>query len=551
MKKHDYKHVYKLLKPYLFKEFIWLLISFMHIMLTLATPYIIKQIIDVSIMNKDLHSLYINIVLYIGVLILSQIVVVIRTLISSYIGERLLYDFRMDLYRNISQKSILFFNDKEVGEITSRVLYELPNIVSLVAGTPIRIITQVSTFIVTLGVMLSINWIITLSVIIVIPFIYLLFKIYNPKFQKIDTLLMEQQAKINNTIQENIINTKIIKYLQRFKYGEYRFSTALHKAIKLRFEYLHLNIKNSNYMAIIYNFPTVVLYSIGGYLVIKGQLSLGSMVAMLSYIANLFSPVTDLVNLNIDLQNSLATLDRYNELILESNENNSGSFALKYIKRGVKIENMTFSYPGKAELFSKVNLTIPLSKVLYLSGSNGTGKSTFIDLMCGILKPDSGCVKYDDIEINNIRKSSLKGLIGIVPQSVYLFNDTVRNNIKLGRNIKDEDIIKLSNELGFNDVVSDEKVNLDTIVSNYGNNLSGGQRQKISILRALIIEHKILILDEVSTFLDKNARDNLFNYLNNNKENKLLVVVSHEDKQYLKEDIVFCFDSKEELEVRV
>lgn len=545
MKKQEYKYIFNLIKPYLLKEVIWLLINITMIGLSLLNPFIVKRIIDVSIGNRDIKSLYMNIAFFVIVLLLSQILITLQTYVATYIGERLLYDLRVGLYQNISHKNMLFFDSRQTGDIMNRILSELPSIVSLMAGTTITVITQIATFLFTLVVMLSLSIPITLLVVGVLPFLWLTIVKYNPKFKEIDTRIMEQFSQISNILQENISNIKVFKYFNTYKFGEIRFSSALHKGIKLRYKFTRLSTKNNNIQTVIYNFPRVVIYLVGGYLAIQGKMSVGGMVAISAYIEQLFSPVRTLSNVSTELQKSIAAFNRYYEITTQSNANEIGSFTLEKIKENIEMKNVSFSYPEKPSMVENLQLTIPVGRMIWLRGDNGTGKSTLGDLLCGILKPQQGYITYDRVKVQDIKIASLKRLISVVSQNTYLFHDTVRNNITLGRRMGDESILQLSRQLKYTDVVLSNQVNLDTVISNGGNNLSGGQRQRIAILRALVGNPQVLILDEVSTFLDNQAKSNLYEYVKNNRDDKIIIIISHEDISFLHCDMVLDLDMEE------
>ncbi|MEM0374606.1 MAG: ABC transporter ATP-binding protein, partial [Sulfolobales archaeon] len=313
-------------------------------------------------------------------------------------------------------------------------------------------------------------------------------------------------------------------------------ATVLKNFINRKYKNLYLNLHSNFILSILYFLPNVILLSYGGYLVVGGQLTIGSLVALSTYLQKLYSPIRELSNINFEIQKSLVSYNRYYELINVNDNAKKDQSKYYELKDSICLESVNFSYSGKKNIFCDLSYRIKLGSTVQISGCNGKGKTTLLDLMAGLLRPCSGNVFIDNIPIKNIDNQSLKKLLGIVPQNVYLFNDTIKNNIILDKEISDTEILELSNKLGYNDVTNSTETNLYTMVSNIGNNLSGGQKQKIAILRAIIHNPSIIILDEPSTFLDEPSRIKLFMYLSTIKKHKLIIISSHDQINHLPMD---------------
>ncbi|WP_434654491.1 ABC transporter ATP-binding protein [Thermoanaerobacterium thermosaccharolyticum] len=545
MKKGDFKYIFKIIKPFIVKEIIGFLVIIMSTVLSLAKPFVIKLIIDNSIAQKNVHNLIIFNIIFFTIFILVTLLGIIQNYIFTFIGQKLLYNLRMKLYETVINQRITFFNEKQTGEIMSRILNELPNVVNLFSATLINIITQVATLIVTFSIMYILNKQITLISMIVTPFIFIVFRYYNPIFRKINMDFMHIYAKINNVLQENISNIKLLKYTKTYKYSKRNFSVVMHEYIDKTYENLYIQSISNSILSFLFFIPSMVLLLYGGMLVIQGKLTIGSIVALSSYLNQLFQPIQSLANINIDLQKSLAAFRRYREIADINTEIDDISRIEKRNVNEIKIKNITFGYNEKNDIISNLSCEFHKGQVIRITGANGKGKTTLIDIICGLLKPKDGTVLYDDLKIDNIKNTSMKNLIGIVPQDTYLFNDTIKNNIKLGRDIDDNKIISLANKLGFNDIIDGEKVNLNLMLANNGENLSGGQRRKITILRGLIHDPQIIILDEAMTFLDEESKRNLCKYIEEVRANKIIILISHEDVPYI--DVDFELEIENEL----
>jgi ATP-binding cassette, subfamily B, bacterial len=328
-----------------------------------------------------------------------------------------------------------------------------------------------------------------------------------------------------------------------FKYSVVSLSKAFHNYINTKFKFININVISNNLLAFVYFIPSFFLLFIGGIAAIHGEMTIGGIFALSSYISSVFSPIKSLTNINIDMQSSLASLKRYFEIInINENESDKRKNKINKINSGISIKNVSFSYDGKNELFNNYSNFIPKGSLVKLVGCNGSGKSTFIDLITGIITPTKGEIRYDNFEINTISDSALRKLIGIIPQNINLFNDSIRNNIKMGRNVSDDNIINLSYELKFTDIINSSEINLNTIIENFGGNLSGGQQQKISILRALAGSPSILIFDEATTFLDNDSKNALNEYICHVSKNVIVFYITHDNNSNVKSNFTIDFN---------
>lgn len=275
MKKGDFKYIFKIIKPFIAKEIIGFLVIIISTVLSLAKPFVIKLIIDNSIAQKNVHNLIIFNLVFLIIFILVTLLGVIQNYVFTFIGQKLLYNLRMKLYETVINQRITFFNEKQTGEIMSRILNELPNVVNLFSATLINIITQVATLIVTFSIMYILNKQITLISMIVTPFIFILFRYYNPIFRKINMDFMQIYAKINNVLQENISNIKLLKYTKTYKYSKRIFSVVMHEYIDKTYENLYIQSISNSILSFLFFIPSMVLLLYGGMLVIQGKLTIG------------------------------------------------------------------------------------------------------------------------------------------------------------------------------------------------------------------------------------------------------------------------------------
>ncbi len=426
----------------------------------------------------------------------------------------------------------------ETGEIIARVLNESPNVVSLLIGTPITVIKEVITFVATFIIMFIINQKLTLMFLIITPFMYIILKYFNPKIRKIDTEGMSFYATINNNLQEIISNIKILKYTGEYQYHKKRFSNSLHNRMGNEFKSFKLNAIANILLSFVYFLPHIILLGYGGYLIMNDQLSIGSLVALSAYLGNIFTPIRNLTNMNFKLQQNIASFTRYKNLLESYTLENNGENKVKInkMKKGVHMDSVWYAYDESTYLIKNFSCSIPIGTKVRILGSNGIGKTTLIDLIVGLLTPKRGCVTYDSVDTRNIDMQNLKNNIGIISQNSTVFTDSIRTNITLGRDIQDSEIERLARKLKFLDIIEGDRLNLDTIVSSSNLDLSGGQRQKIAILRAFIGDPQMLIFDEIETYLDSFTIKNLIAFINGLSKEKIIIYITHRDNLQIKYD---------------
>ena len=534
MRRKRSKYVYMVMKPYVKKEIIGFIVICCMTFLTLLNPYIMKKIFDEAISMQNFKLLFRFIFIYGVVYLLRQALEIYQIYIFTYIGEKLVYDLRMNLYNALMNKNTIDLEEKGKGELISQILNEVPIIVNFLAGTSVNILIQVLNITATFIIVYSLNKLIAITLVIDAFFIWVITKRFNPKLKSINTLIIKNKATVNNTIKENLDNLKIIKYMHFYKYAAKKFSRALHKDILGKFSSISLTNKYNLYLSLLYFLPSLIILSYGGNQAIKQEITVGTMIALFTYINNFLNPIQILTNINIDFQASIVAFNRYYDTVSNTNEDKRELKKIKCLNDGIKLNNVSFGY-DKNYLFKNINLNVHLNTVVKITGENGTGKSTLVDLLCGILIPDKGEIEYDGININDIDKHSLKKLIAIVPQRTYLFNDTIVNNIKVGRNIDEKIILDLCKK--FELINSNNNLNLESMVINNGSNISGGECQKISSLRAIVNNPQIIIFDEFSTFIDEKTKNIFYKYMRQNKAGKIIIVISHETQLDLEVDI--------------
>lgn len=552
--KKDYLRCYwKFIKPYVGRQIIAFFAVIMSTLLGLTSPLLMQLLIDHALVEKKMNLVYIILGVSIAVLIVQNLITIVQEQLFGYISNRLGYDLRMALFKRLVERDILFFYKKNVGELMSRIISEVRDVLSLFSTTLLRVSTEVVSFVGTIAIMLALNWQLTLVSCLSIPLIMWTMKHYNPKMREGNQKVMNDYNHTSNVLQETLTGIGIFKHFRKERYASLRFSQALHELIKSQMYMVRLRIINSQILSYVYALAPTVLIVWGGSMVIKGVMTMGAFVAFYSYLGRMYAPVRSLANLNVELQQTLVAFYRFYDLLHTFSNDDGGVVKadLPAVTRKVEMKHVTFAYNETQEkLMENFSLTLEPGQMVGIVGRNGIGKSTLFGLISGHYQPEEGEVLLDGIPVRRINKSSLQKMFGIVPQDSYLFNVSLMDNIKIGRRqLSEERINELAEMLNIKEFVDDLPDKWDTMAEKNGENFSGGQRQKFGIIRALVDDPQILFLDEATSAIDVETEAAFFEWLSRNKQGKIILYISHKPHLLKYADRIMRFEGYNEIAV--
>ena len=552
-KKEYWQCFWSFFRPYLWKEIFAFVSVLASTLLGLTSPLLMGLLIDHALVKKDMHLVYIILGASMAVLIAQNIFIIFQEKLFGYISNRLGYDLRMALIEKLMERDVLFFHKKNVGELMSRILSEVRDVLSLFSTTILRVATEVFSFVGTIGVMVFLNLPLTLISCLSIPLVIITLKHYNPKLQQNNRKVMDAYVGSSNVLQENLQGISIFKHFRREGYGLLRFSKSLHKLIGFQMVGVNLRIWNMQILSYIYAVAPTVLIIYGGKMVIDGVMTMGAFVAFYSYLSRLYAPVRSLANINVELQQTMVAFYRFYDLLhtFDIADDGQEKVEVPRIKDRIDLENITFAYNDEQEkLLEQFSLTLRPGEIIGIVGRNGIGKSTLFGLLSGQYRPEVGEVRFDGVPLKQVKKGSLQQLLGVVPQDSYMFNVSLLENITLGRRglsvAKVDELAKVLNIKEFVDTLPNK---YDTIAEKNGENFSGGQKQKFGIIRALVHEPQILLLDEATSAIDVQTEEAFFEWLARNKGDKIILYISHKPHLLQYADRIIRFEGVNEVYV--
>lgn len=500
----------------------------------LYSPKITNFIIDEALSKSNINALYYYILLLCITFTVSQLCQILQTIILVNIGENMTIRLRHNLYEAITRASIKEAREKETGDIINRIVNEIPKISEFYTSALPGLFTNSFVLFIGIFLMWSLDYRCTIVTILILPAIYLVTKFFLPQIKNITKQGTELNAQFTALVEQIMNNLIIIKQNHVYNYSDKRFVTKVNSIKINKYNLTKYNMIMSITLTIITFIPNIFIMIWGGRMVLNNNMTIGTLVALNSYVGYLISPVVYFAQSVISFHQNEIVIKRYEEIISKYDKNSS-LIGMKEIETfdTLIFHNVRFNY-GNKSLIENLSFEIKAGENVQIIGKNGAGKTTLLNLITGILKPISGEILINNQNINSL---NLKKIICVVTQENHFFEDTVENNILLERNELKENIISVASELNYLDIISSDALNLESRINSHGNNISGGQAQKINILRALVLNSPIVIFDEVTTFLDQNSKQAIYKYINSHRE-KTFIFISHEIIENIKVDRV-------------
>jgi len=477
--------------------------SIIALSLDLFNPKITQEIIDRVIIGGKIEELS-KYLIFLGVITVSR---VILSYSKGYFmdlgGSRLASQVRIDLFKHLQTLPISFFDRTNTGELMARIKEDIDNIWFTFGFGIMFFIEQFSYILIVTIILFNINWELTSLIILLMPIIGLLAYNLEKRADEVYEEISDQRVRMNTTAQEDLAGIRIVKVFGREKYEIERFFKENYKHYKLNVKQAKILSDYVPWMDFLTNISGALSIIMGGFFVIKGNMSIGTLVAFNWYVSMLVWPMRSagwLINMLSQCRASIHKIDR---LFREKPEKRvlSTPVEVKEISGKVTFKNVSFKYQHEYVL-QDISFNLDSGKTLAIMGVTGSGKTTLVNLLGRFYENWEGDILIDDIDIRSIDIETLRKALAYIPQDVFLFSDTVLENLKLGMEATEEEIIRaLKTSRAYNFTMNLPE-GINTVVGERGIGLSGGQKQRISIARALLRDAKILILDDITSSLD-------------------------------------------------
>ena len=481
--------------------------------------------------NDNFSNLKILVIIMFLALILEAISQFYFTYIANWLGQDIIKDLRNKLYDHITSFKMKYFDNEPVGKLVTRSVSDIESIASIFSQGLFMIISDVLKMIIVIIFMLIVNWKITGIVLVIMPIILLATNIFNRKMKVAFNEVRNEVANLNTFVQERLTGMKIVQLFNREAIELEKFKEINQKHNKAWLKNILYNSIFFPIADIISNISIGLVVYFGALWIINGDAdtSIGQLVAFNMYISMLYNPLRQIADKFNVMQMGIVAADRVFE-ILEKDENvqDKGTVEATHFKGFIQLKDVRFSYIKDEEVLKGINLEVQPGETIAIVGSTGAGKSTIINLLNRFYEIDSGEITIDNRNINEYTLESLRKQIAIVLQDVFLFADTIYNNITLHNEaITREDVIIAAKKIGVHDFIMSLPEGYDYNVKERGVMLSSGQRQLIAFLRAYVSNPSILILDEATSSIDTHSEELIQKATETITKDRTSIVIAH------------------------
>jgi len=494
-----------------------------------AIPFLIKSAVDDIFINKDVSMLMLIPFAVMTIYLLLGLSMYFQEYLMNYVGLNIIRQLRDSLYDRIQDLPISFFQRKKTGVLMSRIINDVGIIKNMVSSAVTGSLRDSFTMVGLTFAIFYLDWKMALFAIIILPVAFLPIFVLGRKVRKVTTGSQRAMADLASSLHETFVGNKIVKAFGMEAYEKKRFFGKNRKLFKLEMKKVRFQALSSPVMELIGGLGAAIVIWYGGSKVIAGDMTAGTFFAFMTAVLMFYGPVKKLSKLNINIQQGLAGADRVFD-ILETESDIQEPANPVVLRRGhhrVSLRNVYFKYDD-VNVLKNINLNAGAGEVLALVGMSGGGKTSLVNLIPRFFDVSEGAVFIDDVDIRKISISSLRGQIAIVTQEPILFNDTVRNNIAYGNhNASDEDIENAARAAYAYEFIQSFPDGFDTIIGELGGRLSGGEKQRICIARALLKDAPILILDEATSSLDSESEALVQKALENLMKGRTTFIIAH------------------------
>lgn len=517
----------------------------LNIALDMFNPYLTKEIVDKVLIGGN-NSLLTPILLgLLGVTLGRAIFGYIKEYIFDYLSTKVNTDIKFDLFNHIQSLPFNYFDNMNTGELMSRIGEDVDTVWRTISFGLRMFIENIIYFILGSFALFYLNWKLALAcVIVMLPISYIAVK-FEKKIMAVYDKISDQNAEMNTTAQENIAGVRLVKAFTREKHEINKFLNMNKVYYKLNMDQAKITGNHLPATEFLTNLSLVVMITLGGYLVMGGDVSIGTLVAFNGYIGNLIWPMRQLGWLSNMLAENSASSKKIFKILDNKPDISSpdNGYTCEKVRGDIEFKDVSFKY-GEELVLQNVNVKISSGSTVAIMGTTGSGKSSLINLIGRYYDVCKGEVLVDNVNVKNFNLDTLRDSMAVVPQDTFLFSDTIENNIRFGKEDASleeiEDACSLSCAKEFIDELEE---GYDTIIGERGIGLSGGQKQRLSIARALIKDSSILILDDSTSALDMETEFQLLKNLNSKKSHATTFIIAHRISAVKNADLILFMDN--------
>lgn len=539
-KPKDYKYCLRRLGDYLYK-FKWLLLIALILtigsnMFALVGPKLLGKAIDAMEKENELGELYVDFpeVYRIAIMmaifyVLSGILSYILSRLMIRIGKKVVYKMREDAFTKLQKLPVSYFDTNTIGDIISKMSYDIDTINTSLSSDVITICTSIITVIVSLIMMITIKPILVLVFAITIPISLLFTRFMLKRTHKLFSARSVKLGELNGYAEEMITGNKTIKAYCRENETVKSFDEYNERATSAAYKAEYYGSITGPGVNFVNNLSLSLICIFGTILCIKGDLSVGNMASFVGYSRKFSGPINEIANIFVDLQSALAAGERVFNLIDQEAEKEDKEDAIDIEALGnVKLDNVYFGYNENKTIINDLSFEAKQGQVIAIVGPTGAGKTTIVNLLMRFYDINSGNIYVDDIDISDIKRDSLRLNYAMVLQDTWLFQGTVFENVAYGKeNVTLEQVINACKAAKIHNFIMNLPNGYDTVLIEGGTNISKGQKQLLTIARAMLLDSRMLILDEATSNVDTRTEMKIQSAMKELMVGKTCFIIAH------------------------
>lgn len=541
------KRLFKFVKPYIYQFYFLVVLTVALAVVIPLRPKLIQLTIDNELAYGDYPGLVTMIIILIVLLVVQAIVQYLHTYLSGWLGQFIIRDIRIKLFRHIQNLNLRFFDKTPIGRLVTRNISDIETLADVFSQGIAAMIGDLLQIIVILGFMFYTDWRLTLVSLSTLPILLISTYVFKEKIKTAFNEVRTAVANLNSFVQEHITGMNIVQIFnsEQREYEKFREINKVHRKA---------HIKSVMYYSVYFpiaeviqasGFALVVWYGAGE--VISDRLTFGVLIAFIMYIMMFFRPIRMIADRFNTLQMGIVSSNRIMKL-LDSEEHipNNGQHSPPNLQGKVEFDGVHFAYDDSNYVLKDITFQVKPGETVALVGATGAGKSSVINLLSRFYDIQKGSIKVDDVPIKDYDITALRKNIGVVLQDVFLFSDSISNNITLGNpDISDEKIVAAAELVGAREFIEKLPGGFEYNVMERGATLSVGQRQLISFVRAMVYDPKVIVLDEATSSVDTETEELIQEAINKLMKGRTSIVIAHRLSTIQNADKIIVLDKGE------
>ncbi len=546
-----FKYLLPLMRPHRLRWaeiFAYMLLGVVY---TITIPLAFKYLFDTVIPDSSMRRLAIFIAVLFVIFVANTLITMRRTYVTAVVNQRVLFGLQERMFERLQRLSHNFYARAKVGDLMSRLSQDLNTVQEATTAVLTDGVFLVLSAIAAAATALVLSPLLGALVLVVVPLFYLSYRLLLTRLRGASFEVQTTYGQVASTIQENLSAQSVVKAfgLEERAIGSYR--GGLRGLLRAIVRVIMLSSLFEASIGVAVTFGQLLIIGVGGYLAIRGHLSVGTLVAFVGLLPALFQPVTTLANVGQQVQRAAGAMDRMVEVLEEpiGIAERPDAVALPPISGEIRLENVAFGYESDRQILRNLSLTIPAGSHVAIVGASGSGKSTIVNLLLRFWDPQEGRVLYDGHDVRDVTLASLRGQIGLVFQDTFLFDTTLRENIALAREgATDTEVLAAARAARLESWIESLPAGPDTVLGERGVRMSGGQRQRLAIARALLRDPSVLILDEATSALDAQTEAEILETLGEVAQGRTTISITHRLSLSARSDHIFVLEEGEIVE---